>query len=102
MKLVAEYRNHAQENRVLAQQMPLGHEREQLLRMARAWERLAETREELIRRCRRARAVMTADADRSRLWRLHLRALQWNLVRLRQARWREADTHGAGRRAGMS
>jgi hypothetical protein len=49
MKIASEYRNHAQESRVLAQQMPSGQERKQLLRMARAWERLAETREELIR-----------------------------------------------------
>jgi hypothetical protein len=49
MKTAAEYRNHARECRVLAQQMPSGEQRDQLLEMARTWESLAETREGLVR-----------------------------------------------------
>ena len=49
MKTAAEYRKHAQECEVLAQQMPLGEQRDQLLEMARTWEALAKTREGLVR-----------------------------------------------------
>ena len=34
---------------MLANQMPSGEQREQLLEMARTWEALAKTREELVR-----------------------------------------------------
>ena len=49
MKTAAEYWKHAQECRVLARQMPEGEQRDQLLKMVRTWESLAETREKLVR-----------------------------------------------------
>jgi hypothetical protein len=49
MKAAADYRKHAQECLVLANQMPSGEQREQLLEMARTWEALAKTREGLVR-----------------------------------------------------
>ncbi len=49
MKTASEYRKHAQECRVLAQQVPAGEQRNQLLEMARTWDRLAEDREKLVR-----------------------------------------------------
>jgi hypothetical protein len=49
MKTAAEYRKHAQECRVLAQQMPAGEQRNQLLEMARTWDNLAADREKLVR-----------------------------------------------------
>ena len=49
MKTVMDYRKHAQECRKLAQQMPSGEQREQLLEMARTWEALAYSREGLLR-----------------------------------------------------
>ncbi len=45
MKTVAEYRQHAAECRKLAQAMPEGDARQQLITMAETWERLAEDRE---------------------------------------------------------
>jgi hypothetical protein len=42
-----EYRKHAQECRILAKGMKTAAEREQLLRMADAWERFAAERERL-------------------------------------------------------
>ena len=50
MKTAEEYRQHAQECRTLAKQMPAGEQREQLLEMARNWDSLAETREGLVHR----------------------------------------------------
>jgi hypothetical protein len=50
MKNVSEYRQHAQECRELAKQMPSGAQREQLLEMARTWDRLADERSALVRR----------------------------------------------------
>jgi hypothetical protein len=50
MKTAAEYRKHAEECRVLARQMPEGDQRDQLLEMARTWDNLAETREDLVRK----------------------------------------------------
>jgi hypothetical protein len=52
MKTASEYREHAQECRMLANQMPAGEQREQLLEMARTWDSLADTREETVRRRR--------------------------------------------------
>ena len=49
MKTAADYRKHAHECRVLAQQMPSGEQRSQLLKMAKTWENLAQTREGLVR-----------------------------------------------------
>jgi len=49
MKTASEYRKHAQECRVLAQQVPAGEQRNQLLEMARTWDRLADDREKLVR-----------------------------------------------------
>jgi hypothetical protein len=49
MKTAAEYRKHAQERWVLAQQMPAGEQRNQLLEMARTWDNLAADREKLVR-----------------------------------------------------
>jgi GcrA cell cycle regulator len=52
----------------------------------------------LLALCRRAHATRPGDEVEhiARLWRLHLRALQWDLVRLRQARWREAIDLASG------
>ena len=50
MKTASEYRKHAQECRALAQQVPAGEQRHQLLEMARTWDSLAEDRERLVRR----------------------------------------------------
>lgn len=49
MKKAAEYRQHALECRALAARMELGEHREQLLRMAAAWEELARDRETTLR-----------------------------------------------------
>ena len=49
MKKASEYRQHAEECRTLARQMQ-GEQRDQLLEMARTWEKLADERAELIRR----------------------------------------------------
>jgi hypothetical protein len=49
MKKASEYRQHAEECRALANQMQGSH-REQLLQMARTWDKLAEDRSDLIRR----------------------------------------------------
>ena len=49
MKKASEYRQHAEECRALANQMQ-GQQREQLLEMARTWDKLAEDRSDLIRR----------------------------------------------------
>ncbi len=48
MKTAFEYRQHAQECRTLANQMPAGEQREQLLKIARTWDSLADTREGLV------------------------------------------------------
>ncbi len=50
MKTASEYRQHAAECRTLANQMPAGEQREQLLEMARTWDSLADTREGLVQR----------------------------------------------------
>ena len=49
MKKASEYRQHAEECRTLASQMK-GEQREQLLEMARTWDKLADERSDLIRR----------------------------------------------------
>jgi len=49
MKKGSEYRQHAEERRVLAQAMQ-GERREQLIEMAATWERLAQDRSDLVRR----------------------------------------------------
>lgn len=49
MKTASEYRQHAQECRALAQQVPAGEQRDQLLEMARTWDNLAADREKLVR-----------------------------------------------------
>ena len=49
MKTAAEYRKHAQECRALANQVPAGEHRNQLLEMAKTWESLAQDREKLVR-----------------------------------------------------
>ncbi len=45
MKKATDYRQHATECRTLAQQMKPGEQREQLLEIARTWDKLAEERE---------------------------------------------------------
>ena len=50
MKKASEYRQHAQECRDLAKNMPEGPQREQLLEMARTWENLAAERSEFVKR----------------------------------------------------
>ncbi len=49
MKKASEYRQHAEECRVLAQGMQ-GEKRNQLIEMAATWEKLAQDRADLIRR----------------------------------------------------
>jgi hypothetical protein len=49
VKKASEYRQHAEECRALARQVQ-GEQREQLLEMARTWEKLAEERSDLVRR----------------------------------------------------
>jgi hypothetical protein len=49
VKKASEYRQHAEECRTLAR-MAAGEQREQLLRMAETWDRLAADRSDLIRR----------------------------------------------------
>jgi hypothetical protein len=48
METAAEYRRHAEEGRVLANQVPEGEQRDQLLEMARTWDNLAKDREKLV------------------------------------------------------
>jgi hypothetical protein len=50
MKKASEYRQHANECRALAKQVPEGPQRDQLLEMARTWDALARDREELIQK----------------------------------------------------
>jgi hypothetical protein len=50
MKKASEYREHAEQCRVLAKSMPPGEQRDQLLEMAATWDRLAIERSELVRR----------------------------------------------------
>ena len=50
MKKASEYRQHAEECRVLANRMEQGEHRDQLLEMAATWDRLAVERSELVRR----------------------------------------------------
>jgi hypothetical protein len=50
MKKASEYRQHAEECRILARRMDQGIHRDQLLEMAETWERLAAERSELVRR----------------------------------------------------
>jgi len=50
MKKASEYRQHADECRAMAGQTKPGPERDQLLEMARTWDKLAEERADLIRR----------------------------------------------------
>jgi hypothetical protein len=50
MKQAAEYRQHAGECRKLALGAKTDEERQQLMAMAEAWDRLAEQREMIVRR----------------------------------------------------
>lgn len=50
MKKASEYRQHANECRALAKQVPEGPHREQLLEMARTWDALADDRDALIQK----------------------------------------------------
>lgn len=50
MKKAEQYREHAAECRALAAQMQRGEHRDQLLRMAAAWQELATDREEALAR----------------------------------------------------
>jgi hypothetical protein len=50
MDKASEFRQHAEECRALAQQMQQGEHRAQLLKLAEAWERLAEDRSSMVRR----------------------------------------------------
>jgi hypothetical protein len=49
VKKASEYREHAEECRALAKQMS-GEQCDQLLEMARTWDKLAEERSDLVRR----------------------------------------------------
>jgi hypothetical protein len=49
LKKASEYRQHAEECRLLAAKMDLGEQREQLLGMARHWDQLAADRTALVR-----------------------------------------------------
>lgn len=49
MKKASEYRQHAQECRAMANQMKPGPQQDQLLEMARTWDKLADERSQLIR-----------------------------------------------------
>ncbi len=50
MKKASEYRQHAEECRSLAKGLPAGEQRDQLLKMAETWEKLAADRTALILR----------------------------------------------------
>ena len=50
MKKASEYRQHAEECRILANKMEQGEHRDQLLAMAATWDKLAEERSDLVRR----------------------------------------------------
>ena len=50
MKTASDYRQHAEDCRKLARQLPAGQQREQLLEMAKTWDELALSRERQIRR----------------------------------------------------
>lgn len=50
MKKTSEYRQHAEECRILAKQVSDGPHREQLLNMAKTWDALADDRDTLIQR----------------------------------------------------
>jgi hypothetical protein len=65
MKTVQEYREYAQECRKLAKAVTESVVREQLLRMAETWERLAEDREATLRLdYAEASARLATDSDR--------------------------------------
>ena len=50
MKDASDYHRHAQECRALAARMKTGEQRQQLLRIAATWERLAEDRSDPVRK----------------------------------------------------
>ena len=50
MKKASEYRQHAEECRSLAKGLPVGDQRDQLLKMAETWETLAADRTTLVLR----------------------------------------------------
>ena len=50
MKKASEYRQHAKECRAMANQSKPGPQRDQLLEMARTWDKLATERSDLVRR----------------------------------------------------
>lgn len=60
MKKASEYRQHAQECRTLATKLDFGEEqRQQLLDMARYWDRLADERAAMLKRRAEAAAART-------------------------------------------
>ncbi len=60
MKKASEYRQHAEECRALARQVH-GEQRDQLLEMARTWDKLADERSDLVRR--HPELAMTGESD---------------------------------------
>jgi hypothetical protein len=50
VKKASEYRQHAEECRILANRMVQGEHRDQLLAMAATWDKLAAERSDLVRR----------------------------------------------------
>jgi hypothetical protein len=50
VKKASEYRKHAEECRALANQVPEGSQRDQLLEMARTWDNLAQDRDALVQK----------------------------------------------------
>ena len=50
MKKASEYRQHAEQCRVLARSMPAANDRDQVLEMAATWDTLATERSRLIQR----------------------------------------------------
>jgi hypothetical protein len=66
MKKASEYREHAAECRALAAQMSSHEQREQLLEMARHWERLAKDRLTLIKR--HPELAQDGEHDEERQW----------------------------------
>ena len=64
MKTASEYRQHAEECRALARNMTEGEQRDQLLEMARTWDKLAEERSALVQR--HPELALTGEHDEER------------------------------------
>ena len=64
MKKASEYRQHAEECRALARNMTEGEQRDQLLEMARTWDKLAEERSALVQR--HPELALTGEHDEER------------------------------------